>query len=366
MKNPYEVLGVSKNATGAEIKSAYRKMVMTCHPDKHPWDKSAEEKFKEVNNAFDILKDPQKKAAYDRFGDAAFGAGNGASAGSGFNANPFGGGGFGGFEFNMGGFDMSDMMDEVLKGFGFETGRSRAGGRAASGRDMLHDIVIDLKDAYYGTTQTVKFSSNTACEKCNGHGTRDGKPAEVCKTCRGTGTVRTRGGFFATERPCPDCGGIGRMIKEKCDACHGSGVVNKNRSIDVKIPSGVTDGARLRMPGMGEAAPFGGRSGDFYIDIHIRPHPLFQRIGSDLIMRANISFATLALGGEIEITTISDKKLSVKIPSGTPIGDRLRVRSAGMPAHGGTGDLYIEIATTVPSKLSRAQKRALEEFSQAS
>ncbi|MDR2268772.1 MAG: molecular chaperone DnaJ [Rickettsiales bacterium] len=344
MKNPYEVLGVSKSATDAEIKSAYRKLVLKYHPDKNHGDKDHEEKFKEINNAFDVLKDPQKKAAYDRFGEAAFGA------------NPFGGGGFGGFEFNMNGFDMSDMMDEVLKGFGFGGGREAAAGR--QGRDMLHEITIDLKDAYFGTTQTVKFSSNVKCDKCNGNGTKDGRPAPVCQTCRGSGYVRARNGFFSSERVCPDCNGVGKIVKEKCGACNGTGTRHESRTIEVKIPAGVHDGMRLRLAGQGEAALFGGAAGDFYIDVRIRPHPLFQRFGNDLAMTAKIPFSTLALGGEIEIATLDGKNLAVKVAAGTQIGDRLRVKGAGMPG----GDLYIEVGTSIPSKLSRAQKKALEEF----
>lgn len=344
-------MGVSKSATDAEIKSAYRKLVLKHHPDKNQGDKGAEEKFKEINGAFDILKDPQKKAAYDRFGDAAFAGGGGAGGG-----NPFGAGNpFSGFSFNMGGFDMSDMMDEVLRGFGFGGGEEA---RGTHGRDMLHEIALDLRDAYFGTTETIKFDSNAKCEKCNGYGTKDGRPAPACKTCRGTGYVRARGGFFATERPCPDCGGTGRIIGEKCGACDGLGVRRRRREIEVKIPAGVMDGARLRLAGQGEAASFGGEPGDFYVDIRVRPHPVFKRSGNDLLMRANVPFATLALGGEIGIETIDDKKLAVKIAAGTQIGEKLRVRGRGMPG----GDLYVEIATSVPSKLSRAQKKALEEY----
>jgi DnaJ-class molecular chaperone len=283
MKNPYEVLGVAKTASESEIKSAYRKLVLKHHPDKNPGDKSAEEKFKEINNAFDVLKDPQKRAAYDRFGDAAFAGGNASGA------NPFGAGGnpFEGFSFNMNGFDMSDMMDEMLRSFGFG-----GAARPRRGRDMLHEISISLKDAYFGVSETI------------------------------------------------------RVPREK-------------REISVKIPAGVEDGQRMRLAGMGEAAPQGGTPGDLYVDIHILPHPVFRRAGRDLLMNAKAPFATLALGGEIEITTIDDKKLSLKIPSGTQVGERLRVRGRGMPG----GDLYVEIGTIVPTRLSRKQKKALEEFS---
>ena len=364
-KNPYEVLGVARDASDTDIKKAYHKLVMKYHPDKNPGDKTAEEKFKEVNNAFDILKDPQKRAAYDRFGDAAFAGGNGAGAG--FGGNPFGNGSF---HFNMGGGDMGGMEDilrEAMRGFGFGGGFGGAGtGRGAaqqSGRDLLDEVVIDLKDAYFGTTHTVKFTSAVKCEKCGGNGTADGKPAKPCSTCGGTGYVHTRQGFFAVETPCPDCNGLGRKIDKKCPDCDGTGTVNKQRTLDVKIPAGIQDGARLRLAGMGEAAQNGGKPGDFYLDIHIRPHKTFVRSGNDLLMHKDIDFATLALGGEIEIETIDDKKLSVKIPAGTQVGEKLRVRSHGMPnTRGGFGDSYIEIGVIIPKKLTEKQKKALNEF----
>lgn len=363
-KNPYEVLGVARDASDADIKKAYHKLVMKYHPDKNPGDKSAEEKFKEVNNAFDILKDPQKRAAYDRFGDAAFAGGNGASAGAGMGGNPFGNGSF---HFNMGGGDMGGMEDilrEAMRGFGFGGGFGEGGQHTnMRGRDLLDEVVIDLKDAFFGTTHTIKFTSAVKCEKCDGHGTADGKAAPTCKTCGGTGYVHARQGFFAVETPCPECHGLGKKIDKKCSACDGSGTVNKQRTLDVKIPAGIMDGARLRMAGMGEAAPNGGEAGDFYIDVRVRPDKKFERIGNDLLMHTDLDFTTLALGGEIEIETLDDKKLSVKIPNGTQVGEKLRVRGHGMPTgRGGFGDLYIEIGIVIPKKLSEKQKKALNEF----
>lgn len=364
-QNPYEVLGVARDATDADIKKAYHKLVLKYHPDKNPGDKSAEEKFKEVNNAFDILKDPQKRAAYDRFGNAAFSGGNGASAGAGFGGNPFGG-----FEFNMGGnggAGMEDILREAMRGFGFGGFDGASGARGASaraGRDLLDEVVIDLKDAYFGTTHTVKFSTNVECEKCHGNGTADGKPAPTCTRCGGTGYIHTRQGFFAMEAPCPDCNGLGHKIDSKCSECDGTGTVHKSRTLDVKIPAGVQDGTRLRLSGQGEAGANGAPAGDFYLDVRVRPDKRFERVGADLILRMDVPFTTLALGGEIEVQTIDDKTLSVKVPSGTQVGERLRVRGHGMPTGRASsfGDLYIEIAIRIPTKLSDEQKKLLNEF----
>ena len=364
-KNPYEVLGVARDATDADIKKAYHKLVMKYHPDKNPGDKAAEEKFKEVNNAFDILKDPQKRAAYDRYGDAAFAGGNGASAGMG--GNPFGNGAF---HFDMGGgAGMEDILREAMRGFGFG-GFDGAGARGASartrGRDLLDEVEISLRDAYFGKTHTVKFSSNVKCEKCNGYGTADGKPAPTCSRCRGTGFVNVQRGFFAMQTPCPECNGLGHRIDKKCPDCDGAGVVHKNRTIDVKIPAGIEDGARLRLGGQGEAGINGGAAGDFYLDVRVLPDDKFERDGANLIMHVDLPFTTLALGGEIEIETIDDKKLSVKVPSGTQVGEKLRVRGHGMPTGRASsfGDLYIEIGITIPTKLTEKQKKILTEFAE--
>ncbi len=366
-KNPYEVLGVSKNASEEDIKKAYHKLVMKYHPDKNPGDKDAEEKFKEVNNAFDILKDPQKRAAYDRFGDAAFAGGNASGANPfGAGANPFGNGAF---HFDMGGgaAGMEDILREAMRGFGFAGFGGGTNNRtsAKSGRDLLDEVVIDLKDAYFGKTHTVKFSSNVKCEKCSGYGTADGKPAPVCSRCGGTGFVHTQRGFFAMETPCPDCNGLGHKIDKKCSECDGTGTVHKNRTLEVKIPAGIEDGARLRLAGQGEAGVNGGPAGDFYLDVHIRPDKRFERVGSDLIMHVEVPFTTLALGGAIDIRTIDDKDLSVKVPAGTQVGEKLRVRGHGMPGRraGSFGDLYIEIGISIPTKLTEKQKKILKDFS---
>lgn len=364
-KNPYEVLGVARDASDADIKKAYHKLVLKYHPDKNPGNKEAEDKFKEVNNAFDILRDPQKRAAYDRYGDAAFAGGNGASAGMG--GNPFGNGAF---HFDMGGgAGMEDILREAMRGFGFDGFGGGARNSAAAqqrGRDLLDEVDISLKDAFFGKTHTVKFASNVKCEKCNGYGTADGKEAPVCPRCHGSGYVNMQRGFFAMQTPCPECNGLGHKIDKKCPECDGAGVVHKNRTIEVKIPAGIEDGARLRLAGQGEAGANGGPAGDFYLDVRVMPDKKFERAGSDLIMHTDLPFTTLALGGEIEVETIDDKKLSVKIPSGTQVGERLRVRGHGMPTGRGSsfGDLYIEIGVIIPTKLTEKQKKILSEFSE--
>ena len=363
-KNPYEVLGVARDASDADIKKAYHKLVLKYHPDKNPGNKEAEEKFKEVNNAFDILKDPQKRAAYDRFGDAAFAGGNASGA------NPFGAGGNpfgnGAFHFNMGGgAGMEDILREAMRGFGFDCfcSASRTENRRA-GRDLLDEVVIDLKDAFFGKTHTVKFSSDVQCDKCHGFGTADGKQAPICSRCGGTGYVQSSRGFFAMETPCPECNGLGHKIEKKCSQCDGAGTVRKSRTLEVNIPAGIEDGTRLRLAGQGEAGQNGAPAGDFYIDVHIKPDKKFERDGNDLIMKCDVPFSTLVLGGEIEIETIDDKKLSVKVPAGTQIGEKLRVRGHGMPGRriGSFGDLYVVITMTVPTKLTEKQKKLLNEF----
>lgn len=359
-KNPYEVLGVARDASDADIKKAYHKLVMKYHPDRNPGDKSAEEKFKDVNNAFDILKDPQKRAKYDRYGDAAFAGGNGAGAG--FGGNPFGGGAF---HFDMGGgAGMEDILREAMRGFGFDMGGGNRAAAAHAGRDLLDEVEIDLRDAYFGKTHTVKFSSNVKCDKCNGHGTADGSPAPTCPRCGGRGTVAARQGFFAVETPCPECNGLGHKIDKKCTKCDGVGTVHKSRTLDVKIPAGVMDGTRLRMASQGEAGQNGAPAGDFYLDVRVRPDARFERRDADLITRINVPFTTLALGGEIEVETIDDKKLDVRIPAGTQVGEKLRVRGHGMPGRrvGTFGDLYIDVAVQIPTKLTEKQKKILSEF----
>lgn len=365
-KNPYEVLGVARDANDADIKKAYHKLVMQYHPDKNPDDKAAEEKFKEVNNAFDILKDPQKRAAYDQFGSAAFGNGNGASAGGFGGGNPFEG-----FEFNFGGGNgftgMSDIIDEALKNFGFGGAGARGSARARPaemrGRDLLHETTITLKDAYHGKTEKVKFSTNIKCEKCDGHGTADGKPAPTCEHCSGSGFVRVRRGLFITESACPECHGTGRTIKNPCSDCDGAGVLYRQQTVDVTIPAGIMDGTRIQIKGKGEAAPLGGTPGDLYVDVHIKDDAVFERDGNNLVMQVIVPFSVLALGGEITVSDIDGNEIPLKISAGTQINESLKIRGKGMPSRGGHhGDLFVVMKTEVPKRLSEKQKKALAEY----
>ena len=362
--NPYEVLGIARDASDADIKKAYHKLVMKYHPDRNPGDKSAEDKFKEVNNAFDILKDPQKRAAYDRFGSAAFAGGNGASAGAG--GNPFGGG----FDFNMGGgAGMEDILREAMRGFGFGNfggGGARSAAPDRRGRDLLDEVVIDLCDAYFGKTHTVKFSSNVECENVTDMEPPTASRPPVVQNVAAVGmSVRSRA--FSRWRPhAPNATAQVTRLKKECDVCDGVGAVHKSRTLEVKIPAGVEDGARLRLAGQGEAGTNGGPAGDFYLDVRVRPDKRFQRVGADLIMHMDIAFTTLALGGEIDVETINDKTLAVKVPAGTQVGERLRVRGHGMPGRraGTFGDMYIEVGINIPTKLTEKQKKLLTEFAE--
>ncbi len=354
----YEILGVSKTATDAELKKAYHKLVMKYHPDRNPGDKEAEAKFKEVNSAYDALKDPQKRAAYDQFGENAFngGMGGGAGGNSGFN-------GFSGFQ-GFGGGDFSDMFEDLFSQMGFGGGRATRK-EEQKGRDLLHDITITLHEAFTGKTETVEFSVNTKCDKCNGEGTSDGKPAPVCPNCRGTGRVRRQAGFFATQTICPECEGTGKKIDKLCSKCHGKGITMEDRKLEIKIPAGVENGTRLRFAEQGEAAAFGGRSGDLFVDITVKPDPRFQRDGNDLYQKINIPFTTLALGGKVAVPTIDGPEVEVQISNGTQINERLRLRGKGMPnmrRADSRGDMYLIIGTEIPTKLSTKQKEILEQF----
>jgi molecular chaperone DnaJ len=351
----YEVLGVSKGADASELKKAYRKKAMEFHPDRNKDNPDAEAKFKEVNEAYDTLKDPDKKAAYDRFGHAAFEQGGmgGGRPGGGF------GGGQGDFASAF-----SDVFDDL---FGDFMGGPRGGGarsRAQRGSDLRYDMRVTLEEAYKGAQKTINVPTSVACNSCHGTGAANGAEPQTCPSCSGMGKVRAQQGFFTVERTCPACGGLGQIIKDPCPDCHGAGRVEKERSLSVNIPAGVETGTRIRLAGEGEAGLRGGPTGDLYIFIEVRSHPIFEREGVNLHCTVPVSMATAALGGDIEVPTIDGGRSRVKIPAGSQSGRQMRLRGKGMPAlrGGGQGDMFIELAVETPVNLTSKQKELLQEF----
>lgn len=349
----YEVLGASKGASDAELKKAYRKKAMELHPDRNKDNPEAEAQFKEVNEAYEVLKDGDKKAAYDRFGHAAFENGMG------------GGGQRGGFGGQGGDFSsaFSDVFEDL---FGDFMGGGGRGGpqRASRGSDLRYNLRVSLEEAFSGKQRTISVQSSVACDKCNGSGAEGGAEPSSCPTCSGMGKVRAQQGFFTVERTCPTCNGRGQIITNPCRSCAGAGRQQKDRSLSVNIPAGVETGTRIRLAGEGEAGLRGGPSGDLYIFIEVRDHQIFEREGQNLYCRIPVSFGTAALGGEIEAPTIDGGRSRVKIPAGSQSGKQMRLRGKGMPAlrGGGAGDLYIELAIETPVNLSSKQKELLREF----
>jgi molecular chaperone DnaJ len=344
----YELLEVSRDANDGVLKSSYRKLAMKYHPDRNPGDAAAEARFKQISEAYDCLKDPQKRAAYDRFGHAAFQNG-GAGAGGGF------GGGFGG------GADFGDIGDifETIFGGG-------AGGRqqARRGADLRYDLEIGLDDAFHGKDVEIEIEVATPCQPCNGKGAEPGSGVRRCNLCGGHGKVRANQGFFMVERTCPTCHGRGEVIEKPCRSCRGEGRVDQRQKLEVAIPKGVDTGNRIRLTGKGEAGPFGSPSGDLYIFIHVRRHKMFERDGTTLLTRVPLSFTTAALGGAVEIPGLDGTKHAIDIPAGIQSGKQLRKRGAGMPVLNGRGmgDLVVEVAVETPTKLSARQKELLKEF----
>ena len=351
----YATLGVPREASADDLKKAYRKLAMQFHPDRNPGNKDAEARFKEINEAYDVLKDDQKRAAYDRFGHAAFEQGNGAGAG------PFGGG----FDFSGGGAaGFGDIFDQV---FGDLMGGGRRGGsaRAATGTDIRQAVEIDLTEAFTGTKAPLRVQTRVICEACAGSGSEDkGRVADTCQTCQGHGRVRAQQGLFLVERTCPTCGGAGRTIRNPCRVCRGAGTVQRERSLTVTIPAGVEDGTRIRLAGEGEAGARGAAPGDLYVHVAIRPHPLFQREGANLFLRVPLRMSLAALGGEIEVPAIDGGKTKVKIPAGTQSGDQFRLRGQGFSVlrSASRGDMFIHVAVETPRQLTRRQRQLLEEF----
>lgn len=348
----YEILGVAKSADEKELKSAFRKMAMKYHPDKNPGDAEAEKKFKELNEAYETLKDPQKRAAYDRYGHAAFEQG-----GMG------GGGGFGGAQ---GGFSdiFEDIFGEMMGG-----GRARrsAGGRER-GADLRYNMEISLEEAYNGKTAQIRVPTSITCDVCTGSGAKPGTQPKTCGTCQGSGRVRASQGFFSVERTCPTCHGRGQTITDPCTKCHGQGRVTEERSLSVNIPAGIEDGTRIRLQGEGEAGARGGPAGDLYIFLSVTPHEFFQRDGADLYCAVPISMTTAALGGTFDVGTLDGSKSRVSVPEGTQAGKQFRLKGKGMPVlrSSQTGDLYIQIGIETPQKLTKRQRELLQEFEEIS
>ncbi|MCC2638346.1 MAG: chaperone protein DnaJ [Moraxellaceae bacterium] len=345
----YEVLGVAKTASADEIKKAYRKLAMKHHPDRNPDDKSAEDKFKEANEAYEMLSDEDKRAAYDRHGHA------------GVDPN-MGGGGFGG----AGGGSFSDIFGDVFGDiFGGGGGGGRGGQRVNRGSDLRYTLELDLEEAVRGTTVQIRVPKLSTCEVCDGSGAKKGTFPETCRTCAGNGQVRMQQGFFSVAQTCPTCRGRGKTIKDPCNACHGQGRVEKAKTLEVKIPAGVDTGDRIRLSGEGEAGPNGGPSGDLYVQVSVRAHKIFERDGADLYCEVPISFADAALGGELEVPTL-EGRVKLKIPEGTQTGKLFRLRGKGVaPVRGGgQGDLLCRIVVETPVHLSKRQKELLREFQQ--
>lgn len=355
----YELLGISKNAEADEIKKAYRKMAMKYHPDQNKDNPEAEAKFKEVSHAYDILKDPQKRAAYDQFGAAAFdgsmGGGGGGGGPFGGGAGPFGGGGAGGF----GAF--SDIFEDM---FGDFSGGGRRTG-PARGSDVQYTMEITLEEAYNGKEAQIKIPLNDTCDSCEGSGAEKGSTGVTnCGTCGGAGRVRQQQGFFTIERTCPTCHGQGQTIKDPCKKCGGIGLVQKQKNLKVKIPAGVDHGRRIRLSGEGEAGQRGGPRGDLYVLLAIKPHKFFKRNGPNLHCRVPIPMTKASLGGEIEVPTIDGKTAKVKIPEGSQTGQQFRLKGKGMSTlrSDAKGDMYIEIFVETPVNLGRKQKDLLKEL----
>lgn len=348
-KDYYELLGVSRTATADEIKKAYRKLAMKYHPDRNPGDKVAEEKFREATEAYEALKDEQKRAAYDRFGHAAFDQSQGGGA------HGFGGGGF---DFTS---SFADIFDEMFGGGFGGKGQQEANLR---GSDIRYNHEITLEEAFKGATAKIRYLTGVSCDGCKGTGSADSSAPVNCTMCHGRGRVRAQQGFFTIEKTCPQCQGIGQRIEKPCKSCHGSGRVRKEKIIDVKIPAGVDDGTRIRIGNAGEAGMRGGPSGDLYVFISIRPHKIFRREGKDVYCRIPITMTIASLGGEIEVPTIDGTRAKVKIPPGTQSGHQFRLRGKGMSVLRSTirGDMYIEASVETPMNLSKKQRELLEEF----
>ncbi|MFL6972927.1 MAG: molecular chaperone DnaJ, partial [Xanthobacteraceae bacterium] len=344
----YEVLELERGASDADVKAAFRKLAMKCHPDRNPGDTSSEQRFKEINEAYEILKDPDKRAAYDRFGHAAFeqGMGNGAhDFGPGF------------------GSAFADIFEGI---FGMAGGRGR-GNRAERGADLRYNMEITLEEAFAGKTAQVRIPTSVSCEACSGTGAKAGTKPKTCPHCGGVGRIRHAQGFFTLERTCTGCQGRGQVIESPCPSCSGSSRVTRERTLSVNIPPGVEDGTRIRLAGEGEVGPHGAPPGDLYIFVSLTSHPIFQRDGANIYCRVPIPFTTAALGGAIEVPTVDGGRTRVTVPAGTQYGHQFRLRGKGMPVLRSAvrGDMYIQAVIETPVNLTKRQQELLREFEKA-
>ncbi|NNK78399.1 MAG: molecular chaperone DnaJ [Litoreibacter sp.] len=353
----YDVLGVGKNASPEELKKAYRTKAKELHPDRNSDNPDAESQFKEANEAYEILKDAEKKAAYDRFGHAAF------EGGMGGGPRPGGGPGQGDFASAF-----SDVFEDLFGDFMGGGGQRSGRGRASRGSDLRYNLRVDLEEAYTGVQKAISVPTSVSCSACDGTGAESGSEPQTCPTCSGIGKVRAQQGFFTVERTCPTCSGIGQIINNPCQSCGGVGREHKERSLSVNIPAGVETGTRIRLAGEGEAGMRGGPSGDLYIFIEVQEHELFERDGTDLFCRVPVAMTTAAIGGDVEVPTIDGGRSRVKVPAGSQSGRQMRLRNKGMPAlrGGGAGDMFIELAVETPVNLTAKQKELLREFEKLS
>ena len=357
-KDYYETLGVSKSASADDLKKAYRKLAMQYHPDKNPGDKKAEERFKEISNAYDILQDDQKRAAYDRYGHAAFTQGGmGGAAG--------GGAGAGGFDFSSG---FADIFEDLF-GMGGQGRKQQQGGanQAARGSDLRYNLAISLEEAFKGKQETIKVTTSVACDSCHGSGGEKGTKPVTCGTCNGDGRVRASQGFFTIERTCHTCQGLGKVIKDPCRICAGSGRTRKEKTLSVNIPAGVEEGTRIRLSDEGEVGMRGGPAGDLYIFLSLKPHEIFKREGADIHCTIPIKMSTATLGGSIEVPTIDGSRVKVSIPEGTQSGHQFRMRGKGMTIlrSSSRGDMYLPTNVETPVKLNKKQRELMKDFEKA-
>ncbi len=350
----YEVLGLKRGASEQDLKSAFRRLAKDHHPDRNPGDITSEQKFKELAEAYEVLKDPQKRAAYDQLGHAAFEGGRG---GQGFGPD---------FASSMSDI-FDDLFGEFMGGRRTPGARSRSSGRER-GADIRYNMEITLIEAFTGKQAQIRVPTSVGCEKCSGTGAKPGTKPSVCPTCAGMGKVRASQGFFTIERTCPSCQGRGEFIEDPCGACNGAGRVVKERTLQVAIPAGVEDGTRIRLAGEGEAGGRGGPTGDLYIFLSIKPHEFFQRDGADVFCRVPIAMTTAALGGTIEVPTLDGSRIKMPVPSGAETGKQFRLKGKGMPVlrSKAQGDLYIQVEVETPKNLTRRQRELLEEFEKES